>query len=156
MMKYLDVHDEIDPTVKHQAMILAKSTDLAVSFAEVYNMIASGENDYCSPYITGTPKPVLELFEGQKMRTLAICGRLREGFDNRNVSVVAIVRNITPSSKVFFTQFVGRAVRKKHTEDPVTAMIISHKCYNQRDNYEQFDRVTEEDNEDEDVDEEAN
>ena len=68
-----------------------------------------------------------------------------EGYDNKCISVVGIVRNVARQSKVLFSQFVGRAVRKAHLQDPVTAVIVSHPQYNQRVNFDQFDKVTDED-----------
>ena len=73
--------------------------------------------------------------------TLVVVGKLLEGYDNRNVSVVAIVRKVSPESKVLFTQFVGRAVRKASRNDPVNAVIVSHPRYEQQRNYDNFDQI---------------
>ena len=108
--------------------------------------------DTCEMYVTNTPREVLDKFDRGEIRTLVIIGKLLEGYDNKRVSVVAIVRNVARRSKVLFTQFVGRAVRKVRPDDPVTAMIISHQIFNQRVNFDQFDKVTDEDNSDHEYD----
>lgn len=149
-MYFLNQHDQQDGRVKHQAMILAQNVDSAEKFEEAYNKIAT-EGDVCAVYISGSSQSVLDKFEKEhEVRTLTVIGRLREGFDNKNVSVVAILRNVARDSKVFFTQFVGRAVRKTYKDDPVTAMIVSHERFHQRENFIQFDHITEEENVDED------
>ena len=78
-------------------------------------------------------------------------GKLLEGYDNKHMSVVAIVRNVAPKSKVLFTQFIGRAVRKAHKDDPVCAMVVSRPFYNQKLNFDNFDMCTEVDPEDEQI-----
>ena len=93
-------------------------------------------------------KQILQNFVDGKIRTLVVVGKLLEGFDNKRISVVAIARNVATKSKVLFTQFVGRAVRKAHEHDPLTAMIVSHPKYKQKVNFDQFDEVTEEENDD--------
>ena len=59
------------------------------------------------------------------------------------------MRNVGLNSKVLFTQFVGRAVRKLHPGDSVTAEVISHVCHNQLQNYENFEKIAQVDPEDE-------
>ena len=146
----LDYHDREDPSIKHQAMVLTQTIrDLnpAEEFKANYDTY---NQETCEMYITGSRPDVIQRFTEGSIRTLVIVGKLIEGYDNRNVSVVAIVRNVAKKSKVLFSQFVGRAVRKAHTNDPVTAVIISHSKYKQKENYEQFDKVTEDENVDED------
>ena len=148
--KYLNQHDEQDPSLKHQAMVLAqtrKDLNAASTFCGVYNQLYPGK---CMDYVTGTNDGVLEAYENGDIRTLVVVGKLLEGFDHKEVSVVAIVRNVAKNSRVLFAQFVGRAVRKVRPDDPVTAMIVSHPKFNQKVNHEQFDEIAEEDNVDED------
>jgi len=100
-------------------------------------------------YVAGTSPEILKEFQRGEIRTMIIVGRLIEGFDHKNISVVGIVRNVARSSKVLFHQFVGRALRKVYQDDPITAAIVSHPMFDQRPNFEQFDQVTDMDNEDE-------
>lgn len=119
----------------------------ANEFEMAYNAVKNPESDdSCEVYAGDATWKTLDKFERGETRTLVIVGKLREGYDNKRVSVVAIVRNVARQSKVLFTQFVGRAIRKVRPDDPVTAMIISHPIFNQRQNFEQFDQITDEEN----------
>ncbi len=153
--EYLDKHDQDDPLcVPHQAMVLTQSTKFknpANGFAEVYNVTNSKSEDHCDVYVSGKKyKSVEDRFNSHELRTIVIVGKLIEGYDNSNVSVVAIVRNV--HSTVLFTQFLGRAIRKNrhgNGPDPICAAVISHERFKQRKNYELFDKIAEEDPEDE-------
>ena len=149
---FLDEHDTEDRTIKHQALVMAQTIDALNSahfFKMAHDAVRRGPIDTCEVYVGSTPQEILRQFDSEKIRILVIVGKLLEGYDNNRVSVVAIVRNVAKRSKVLFTQFVGRAVRKAHRDDPVTAMIVSHEIFNQKGNFEQFDKVTEEENVDE-------
>lgn len=151
VISHLDQHDAEDPTTKHQAMVLAQTTktlNSAETFQWAYREVA-GERDRCEMYVAGSSPDILKEFQCGEIRTMVIVGRLIEGFDRKQISVVGIVRNVARSSKVLFHQFVGRAVRKVHRDDPITAVIVSHPMFDQRPNFEQFDQVTDVDNEDE-------
>ena len=142
--QYLDEHDRADPAVKHQGMVLTQTKqgiNPAESFCEVYNELYPNK---CAVYVSETRKNILEMFIKGQIRTLVIVGRLLEGFDHKPVSVLGIVRNIAPTSRVLFAQFVGRAVRKNHPNDPVSAQIITHPCFNQYQNYATFEKLAEE------------
>ena len=146
----LDYHDAQDRETLHQAMVLAQTVqqlNAADEFQRVYERIFPGK---CRVYTTGKGTAPLSDFNNERIRTLVVVGKLREGYDNKRVSVVAIVRNVAPTSHVLFAQFVGRAVRKLHANDPVTAVVVSHKKFKQKPNYDHFDQVAEEENEDED------
>lgn len=147
---YLNQHDQQDPQVCHQAMVMAQTVidlNAAKDFEKAYNDVKDPiSGDSCGVYAGDATREILDRFDNGETRTLVIVGKLREGYDNKRVSVVAIVRNVARQSKVLFTQFVGRAVRKVRPDDPVTAMIISHEIFNQRPNFDQFDTITEEDN----------
>ena len=93
-------------------------------------------------YDGDTQPIILTRFKDGKIRTLVVVGKLLEGFDHKPISVLGIVRNIAQNSRVLFSQFVGRAVRKTSVDDPITAQIVTHVCFNQRVNYNNFDRVT--------------
>ena len=96
---------------------------------------------------------MLNQFNKHELHTLVIVGKLLEGYDNKHVSVDAIVRNVSPKTKVLFTQFVGRAVRKAHRNDPVRAVVMSRPSHNQRVNYDNFDECAEVEPEDEQIEE---
>lgn len=130
MEHYLNMHDEINPG--HQGMVLTQTKqgiNPAETFCDIYNNLFP--NKY-AVYVSETRKGILEKFRRGDIHVLVIIGRLLEGFDNEHVSVLGIVRNIAPTSRVLFAQFVGRAVRKNGPSDPVCAQIVTHECFKQR------------------------
>ena len=147
MEQYLNEHDRADPTVRHQGMVLTQTKqgiNPAETFRDAYNKLFPSK---CEVYVSETRKDILDDFVHGKIRTLVIIGRLLEGFDHKPISVLGIVRNIAPTSWVLFTQFVGRAVRKNHPDDPVPAQIVTHECFNQCQNFRAFidEKLAEED-----------
>ena len=145
----MNSHDNQEPEVKHQAMVLTQTIQDLNSAKDFKNEYDDVE-DSCEIYVGGTSFDILKRFDDGKIRTLIIVGRLIEGYDNNHISVVAIARNVAPESKVLFAQFVGRAVRKTHMDDCITAMIVSHPDFGQGVNYDTFDKVAEQENIDED------
>ena len=162
-MKWLDIHDQKDPDVHHQAMVLAqvikddggpRSINPAKTFEECYNdEVMRGEyhsddhqKNLCEYYAGEKKLEVVDRFRKGEIRTLVIVGRLLEGFDHNRVSVLGIVRNVGQKSRVLFHQFVGRAVRKIKPNDPITeAVLVSHNRFNQEENYKQFDETVPDD-----------
>ena len=145
MEQYLNEHDRADPTVGHQGMVLTQTKtgiNPAETFCDIYNELFP---DKCAVYVSETRKDILDQFVGGEIRVLVIIGRLLEGFDHKPVSVLGIVRNIAPTSRVLFAQFVGRAVRKNSPSDPVPAQIVTHIHFNQHQNYDTFEQLAEED-----------
>ena len=152
MEQYLNMHDQANPTVNHQGMVLTQSKsgkNPAIPFCEAYNRLYPGK---CAVYVYKTSESVRKELENGDIRTLVIIGRLLEGFDHTPVSVLGIVRNIAPTSRVLFAQFVGRAVRKTGPFDPVDAQIVTHERFNQNGNFVTFDKLAEEDPIDDDDD----
>ena len=164
MEECLDAHDEVankeeqaqQPQRRycHQAMVIAQTTETR-NDADTFQAVYAQEfgDDKCGKYV-GTGRDALKRFDCGQIRTLVVVGKLREGYDNNYVSVVAIVRNIAPTSHVLFAQFIGRAVRKLTANDPVTVAVISHRRFKQRWNYENFMRgeVAESENDDDQED----
>ena len=143
MEEFLNEHDAKDDRVKHQGMAITqtKSGDVnsAKRFRDLYHHLYPG---HCEVYDGDSKPAVLTRFTNGEFRTLVVIGRLLEGFDHKPISVLGIVRNIAPKSRVLFTQFVGRAVRKTSVDDPINAQIITHVCFNQKVIYNSFDKVT--------------
>ena len=143
----MDEHDQQDNQIKHQAMVLTQTKEArnaASDFVDAYNHFYP--MDGCETYVGGSPKAILAKFNQGEIRVLVIVGRLLEGFDRKHVSVAAIARNVHYSSRVLFAQFVGRAVRKYNDQDRVSTMFVSHQQYNQKRNFEQFDKVAPDNN----------
>ena len=145
MERYLNEHDQAYPRVKHQGMVLAQTKtglNQAELFRDTYNDLFPNT---CEMYVTKFRRYILDAFKRGEIRVLVIIGRLLEGFDRKHVSVLGIVRNVQPTSRVLFAQFVGRAVRKNDPNDPVSVQIVTHKCFDQHQNYLTFEELAEED-----------
>ena len=142
MEQHLKDHNAQNGIVYHQGMVIAQTRgglNSARMFRDLYHSLYP---DHCEVFDGESPSTVLDQFRERNIRTLVVIGRLLEGFDHKPISVLGIVRNIAPTSRVLFTQFVGRAVRKTSVDDPITAQIVTHVCFNQRGNYDNFDKVT--------------
>ena len=142
MRETLAEHDRVHPDHRHQGLILATDIDEARNIANLWNNHGREPNEAqeirCAAYVTDTPQAVLEKFKTGELDVLVVIFRLTEGFDHKNVSVVGILRNVQPASRVYFSQFVGRAVRRLDANDVVTATVVSHTVHRQRRNYELF------------------
>lgn len=162
-MEWLNDHDQMDRSIQHQAMVLAqvvsdeggpRSVNPAMTFEKCYNEVMhevyhSDEyaKNQCEYYAREKKPEVVDRFRRGEIRTLVVVGRLLEGFDHNKVSVLGIVSNVGQNSRVLFNQFVGRAVRKVHANDPVSkAILVSHKRFDQRENFNQFDETVPDDN----------
>ena len=146
-------HNALDRNHAHKAMILASSQREARTIARIWNESQLVAHGACRTFVEGDPNNVVDHFRDPKIiypesetNVLVIIRRLTEGFDYKNVSVVAILRNVR--SKVYFTQFIGRAVRKLHRDDPVVAMVLSHEVHKQREIFDRFDCQASEDPDD--------
>lgn len=139
MESALNAHDNQDPSINHQGMVLAQTIRglfSALDFAERYNKLFGNQ---CEVFVASTPDTVLNRFRNGEIRVLVIVGRLLEGFDHNPVSVLAIVRNLR--ARTMFTQFIGRGIRKARRDDPVTMQLISHVGFNQEENVNTFEMV---------------
>ena len=151
----MNYHDAQDKETLHQAMVLAQTKDAADKFQKLYES-ESSSREICSVYTTDTGDAPLFNFNEGRIRTLVVVSKLCEDYDNKRVSVVAIIHNIAPSSHVLFAQLVSRAVRKLKKKDPVTAVVVSHPKFEQRPNYDHFDQVAEVENKEEEDKEDEN
>lgn len=121
----LNEHDRQHQGVFHQAMVLCQTIETINqlrSFVDLYNQNEQ-PIDQCKQYAGNVPELVKQNFIAGHFRTLVICGKLKEGFDHKNVSVLGVIRNI--NSNVLFAQFVGRAVRIIDQNDHLTAVVHS-------------------------------
>lgn len=122
-----------------------EATDFSAAFVD--------ETFKCAPYHSESLKLWPTAFDDfnsdqPKIHVLVVCGKLLEGYDRKNVSIVAVVRNVLPTTRVLFSQFVARAVRRFDKEDPVTAVVLSHVSYNQKPNMDKLDDIADEDPDD--------
>ena len=133
----LMTHDSLDSQCAHKAMVLATKKAHAGKICSLWdNHLDFGQ---CLSFVQNDAFANVERFMKEDgVRVLVVIFRLTEGFDYKAVSVAAILRNVNKRSRVYFSQFVGRAVRKLHANDPVSAVVISHAKYKQRQNFEDF------------------
>lgn len=114
------------------------------AFAKYFPIPKDSRVPLCASYHGSNARKgdTLSLFQNGKIRALAVCGMLLEGFDHKPVSVVAILRNMGKDRQVLFTQFVGRAIRRHRDDEPMGlhAVVISHAFYKQRKNFEDFEK----------------
>ena len=131
-------HDSQDPKYSHKAMVLAENKEHASLIAYLWNARYK-EFGECHTFIQDDKVSHVNDFTTKtKKRVLVVIYRLTEGFDCKEVSVVAILRNVSKRSRVYFAQFVGRAVRKLHRDDRVIATVISSTHYKQGPNFDAF------------------
>jgi len=115
---------------KHQAMVLVNT------IAEA-KMIAEGLGPAATVIVSDKDsKTTLTKFtKGEDNTKIAVvCGMLREGYDNSNVSLVVFLRKC--KSRVLFEQFCGRCVRMNREltgKDPDKAVgtILSYQHFRQ-------------------------
>ena len=137
----LSAHDREDREYTHKAIVLATDKLYAAQICDLWNEHYSldPKTKPCVTFIQNDSKKNVDDFRtDDKIKVLVVIYRLTEGFDYKHISVAAILRNVNKQSRVYFSQFVGRAVRKLHANDPVKATVISHAVYNQCKNYEAF------------------
>eukprot|EP00043_Microstomoeca_roanoka_P021994 m.255886 g.255886 ORF g.255886 m.255886 type:complete len:416 (+) comp20461_c0_seq1:112-1359(+) len=148
--RVLEAHDVAYPAVRHKAMVLAQTKEgvnSAHTALQAFDEVC-GEG-YAALYVEGSQDHILGRFTGEAgSRVLIIVGRLLEGFDHKPISVVGIFRNVARASRVLFTQFVGRCVRRCEGEAGILATVISDARFNQQPNYENLDRIVDVDPED--------
>ena len=144
VVNVLQQHDREDPgpDYVHKAMVIAPSVDDAHNIKDIWEKQIHHHNWKLDHFLQKDPSTRVQDFKNPRhdIRVLVVIYRLMEGFDCKNVSVAAILRNVQPQSRVYFTQVVGRAVRKAHKDDPVTATVISHEVHKQQQNYDTFNQ----------------
>jgi len=152
VVKELEKHDAEDPRYIHKAMIITLKIEEA---KECETYINKNFKSYgAMAYVQGVSRPLEDFTETDTVRILIVCKRLLEGFDHSRVSVTGILRNIQKASKVLFTQFIGRCVRKISPNDTVTASVIGHVSYPALQSlFDERNDLATEDPEDEDTDE---
>ena len=156
VVKTLQLHDNQDTQNIHKAVILAESILFAKKVMELWND-KHGDFGTCFTYVgDDNPNNVSKFINpDSRARALVVIFRLTEGFDYKNISVAAILRNVGKGARVLFSQFVGRAVRKLCYDDPVEATVISSTYYKQQENFTAFKNrdLAQEDPSDEDENE---
>ena len=78
-----------------------------VTFQAAYAQVFGG--DKCGMYVAETGPGVLRRFDSEEICTLVVVGKLREGYDNKYVSAVAM--HCAPTSHVLFSSLVEQFAR---------------------------------------------
>jgi superfamily II DNA or RNA helicase len=132
-----------------QAIIVVRTKKDAVKVAE-----SLGPN--ATYIISGKDgkKNILKFTQGEK-QIAVVCGMLREGYDNPNVTLCVILMHC--QSRVFFEQFCGRCMRMNRTltgkhPDKTKGTVLSYPQYQQEKMWEAREYIANEDPEEEDND----
>uniref|UniRef100_A0A914YG57 Helicase ATP-binding domain-containing protein n=1 Tax=Panagrolaimus superbus TaxID=310955 RepID=A0A914YG57_9BILA len=135
--------------VYHKAMILVKKNKhYTMEMAAKFN--ALNDLDLKATFCTSDPESEknLTLFDkkNKDIRIMVICQKLTEGYDNSNVSVCVILRNI--GSSILFSQFVGRCIRISHDRENCETADVKAKVYGPQDMWDKYDKNATEDPDD--------
>eukprot|EP01080_Neovahlkampfia_damariscottae_P005749 gene5749-9570_t len=117
----------------HQAMILMRTTEETEECA--WSINTNYMKILALPYYSDSKEENLTKFKNNEIKILVVCGKLLEGFDRKEVSIICILRNIQKESRVLFSQFVGREVRKLSKKDDTTTKVLSHIKFQQKENF---------------------
>lgn len=154
MINALQAHDATRPANmadRYQGMILCRSKEQAKKVRDEINRVHGPEVAGC--YVNGVPgsDAAFKAFQAGRSQILVTCGKACEGYDNKRVSVVGILRNVR--SRVLFNQFVGRCVRKLLPQETIKGVVVSHAIHGQAAMMETLDEMaTEDPEEEEDLD----
>jgi superfamily II DNA or RNA helicase len=128
-------------------MILVQLRDEATSLAHSLNQITGNDLFACAIVGGRNGDENTRRFRDGDYNVAIVCKKLLEGFDNSNVSICVIIRNVR--SRVLFNQFVGRCVRMSELldgrVDTVNAEVISFQRFNQRVMWDSRDLLATED-----------
>uniref|UniRef100_A0A914Q7R7 Helicase ATP-binding domain-containing protein n=1 Tax=Panagrolaimus davidi TaxID=227884 RepID=A0A914Q7R7_9BILA len=149
----LSKQDNVVTNVCHKAMILVKkdkvyTQEMAQRLTDMPNLDLKAT--YCISNVQSIRN--YELFDKNDNRTriMVVCQKLTEGYDNHNVSVCAVLRNI--GSDILFSQFVGRCIRVSHDRNNPHLNDVTAKVYGPKGMWDKFDKIAESDPEDDDGD----
>lgn len=95
-----------------QAMILVQLIKEAETIVRLLNKQA-GNHKYATSVLGGRKNPTKAFDEG-KYKVAVTCGVAREGYDNSNVILCVVLRNIGMGT-VMLEQFIGRCLRLNRT-----------------------------------------
>ena len=143
-----ETKDRVTPlpsNAPHMAFAIAKDHFHANQVADLWNMCweEAPAITYTSEKKNESPLPEkLAKIRDNQVRLVVVVDMLQEGFDHPPVSICAIMTNI--GSPVKFVQFIGRGQRIDRDSqgnvesDTISAHIVTHRDFQQAENYERF------------------
>uniref|UniRef100_A0AC35GLX4 Helicase ATP-binding domain-containing protein n=1 Tax=Panagrolaimus sp. PS1159 TaxID=55785 RepID=A0AC35GLX4_9BILA len=145
--------DNVVTNVCHKAMILVKK-DKIYTEQMAQRLTNMPTLDLKATYCISNVQSIrnYELFDKNDSRTriMVVCQKLTEGYDNHNVSVCAVLRNI--GSDILFSQFIGRCIRVSHDRNNPHLNDVKAKVYGPKGMWDRFDKIAVADPEDDDGD----
>lgn len=123
------------------AIAIAKDTYYAERLLELWKTNYPNEpaESYHSGKTSDEKDEIMRGIKNNELSLVIVVAMLLEGFDHPPISIAAITCKIR--SPVKFVQFVGRVQRIYRQDgytDSVTADIVTHEYYEQRQNYKKF------------------
>ena len=131
----------ITRNVPHMAIAITKDTIRANMLLELWKALYPGELAKCYHSDIGSyeQEKTMKELKNNKLSLVVVVKMLLEGFDHPPISIAAITCNI--KSLLKFVQFVGRAQRIYRQDgytDELPAYIVTHKDYQQQQNYQKY------------------
>ena len=139
--KQHEATSSVTPNVPHMAIAITKDTIRANLLLELWKNLYPDEPAKCyhsdkAPY---EQEKTMEELKNNELSLVVVVKMLLEGFDHPPISIAAITCNI--KSLLKFVQFVGRAQRIYRQDgytDELPAYIVTHKDYQQQQNYQKY------------------
>uniref|UniRef100_A0AC34QTT5 Helicase ATP-binding domain-containing protein n=1 Tax=Panagrolaimus sp. JU765 TaxID=591449 RepID=A0AC34QTT5_9BILA len=155
MAAKLKGQDDVVENVHHKAMVLTmKAKRYAKDMAKFFNNISGLQLK--ATFCTSDPEGMINLANFNKkdgnIRIMMVCQKLTEGYDNSDVSMCVILRNI--GSDILFNQFVGRCIRVSHDRGNLAVDDVKAVIYGPQGMWERYERNATTDPEDVDDDDE--
>ena len=139
--KQHEATSSVTPNVPHMAIAITKDTIRANLLLELWKNLYPDEPAKCyhsdkAPY---EQEKTMEELKNNELSLVVVVKMLLEGFDHPPISIAAITCNI--KSLLKFVQFVGRAQRIYRQDgytNELLAYIVTHKDYQQKQNYQKY------------------
>ena len=139
---HINTHDNEEPAVAHQGIILVDpTTSAAEKICNYYNSFYPGK---CAIYLRNAQKDIFKRFVNGEIHTLVTTSELLYGFNHSSVSVLGIAFTISHSSWPILGHSVVTILHRCGPNDPTVAQVISHEHFHQvraLDNFKKLDKV---------------
>jgi len=109
-------------------------------FCDIYSKYYPGK---CAAYTCNDHKSVLDDFVSGTVRVLVTTANLLDDIASNRVSVLGVMYEIIPSSRILFDQFISKAVCRSSPDDQVDVEVVTHEHFHQKRNFENFEKIVE-------------